>query len=85
VLQGMGRSATGSNDGADIHAIVCDSSVGLVGLVVDRIEDVAARPPTPPQPPPRRGVSASLVVDERVTELIDVEALIADAGIGAMR
>jgi two-component system chemotaxis sensor kinase CheA len=85
VLQGMGRSATGSNDGADIHAIVCDSSVGLVGLVVDRIEDVAARPPTPPQPPPRRGVSASLVVDERVTELIDVEALIADAGIGAMQ
>jgi chemotaxis signal transduction protein len=70
----------------ELHTVVCKSSVGLVGLVVGRIEDVVPQPAAsattpPPQPPSRRGVIASLVVDDRVTELLDLETLVADAGI----
>jgi two-component system, chemotaxis family, sensor kinase CheA len=66
-----------------LHTVVCESSIGLVGLVVGRIDDVVPRPSTvaSPQPPSRRGVIASLVVDDHVTELLDVELLIADAGV----
>jgi two-component system chemotaxis sensor kinase CheA len=62
-----------------VHAVVCDSSAGPVGLVVDGIEDVIAEPPAPPQPASRRGVSACLLVDDRITELVDVDALVAVA------
>jgi hypothetical protein len=50
--------------------------------VVGRIEDVVTRPAAIPQPPSRRGVTSSLVLDDQVTELLDVETLIADAGLG---
>jgi two-component system chemotaxis sensor kinase CheA len=66
-----------------LPTVVYESSIGLIGLVVGRIDDVAPQPteiPTP-QPPGRRGVIASLVVDGRVTELLDVEMLVADAGL----
>jgi two-component system chemotaxis sensor kinase CheA len=65
-----------------LHTVVCESSIGLVGLVVGHIEDVVPQPAATPQPSSRRGVIASLVVDNRVTELLDVEALIADSGLG---
>jgi two-component system chemotaxis sensor kinase CheA len=67
-----------------LHTVVCESSIGMVGLVVGRIEDVVARPVAAAggQPPDRRGVIETLVVNSRVTELLDVEMLIADAGIG---
>jgi two-component system chemotaxis sensor kinase CheA len=65
-----------------LHAVVCDSSIGLVGLVVGRIEDIVGEPAAVPQPPSRRGVIARVVVDGRATELIDVETLIVDAGLG---
>ncbi|MEO8697338.1 MAG: chemotaxis protein CheW, partial [Acidimicrobiales bacterium] len=65
----------GEADTDVLHAVVCASSIGLVGLVVGRIDDVVPRPDTVanPQPPSRRGVIASLVVDDRITELLDVE------------
>ena len=64
-----------------LQVVVCETSLGLVGLVVHRIDDVAPEPSAPKQPPSRRGVSASVVVDGRVTELLDVEALVEDAGL----
>jgi two-component system, chemotaxis family, sensor kinase CheA len=79
-----GNVATATKrDGDVLHAVVCESSIGLVGIVVGRIDDVVPRPSTvaTPQPPSRRGVIASLVVDDHVTELLDVELLIADAGV----
>ena len=53
----------------------------MLGLVVGRIEDVVDEPVIPSQPPSRRGIVTSFIVDDRVTELIDLEALIADAGL----
>ncbi len=74
-----GRVGTDSDR---VQAVVCDSSVGPIGVVVERIEDIVPEPDIPAQPPTRRGVLASLVVAERITDLLDLEALIADAGFG---
>ena len=65
---------------APLKAVVCRSSAGLVGLVVEQIDDVVSMPTGAPQPLDRRG-TASLVVGDRVTQLLDVEALIADVGL----
>jgi two-component system chemotaxis sensor kinase CheA len=67
-----------------LQVVVCESSVGLVGFVVARVEDVVPKPDAvaSAQPPGRRGVMETLVVAGRVTELLDVELLVADAGVG---
>jgi two-component system chemotaxis sensor kinase CheA len=72
---------TGRAPAATVPTIVCDSSVGPVGLIVDGIDDIVPEPPTPPQPPTRRGVSACLVVDDGIAELIDIEVLVGAAGL----
>jgi two-component system chemotaxis sensor kinase CheA len=64
-----------------LQTVVCNSSVGLIGLVVKAIDDVVATPASPRQAPSRRGVSATLVLDAGVTEVVDLEVLIADAGL----
>ena len=58
------------------QVIVCDSSAGLLGLVVQSVEDVVPEPPAPAQPCSRPGVARRLVIDDRVTELLDLEALV---------
>jgi two-component system chemotaxis sensor kinase CheA len=68
-------------DATTFDTVVCESSIGPIGLVVDRVEDIVDEPSVPTQAPSRRGVLASYVVDDRVTELLDVEALLADAGL----
>jgi two-component system chemotaxis sensor kinase CheA len=70
-----------SPDATSFETVVYESSIGPIGIVVDRIEDIVDEPSVPMQAPSRRGVLASYVVDERVTELLDVEALLADAGL----
>ena len=73
-----------SQDGV-LHTVVCETSIGLVGIVVGHIDDVVPRPATPAahQPPSRRGVIESLIVDNRIAELLDVELLVADSGVGS--
>ena len=66
-----------------VQTIVCHSADGPVGLVVERIDDVVAEPSAPAQPSSRRGVIRRLVIDDRVTELLDIEALVAHARAGA--
>ncbi len=78
-----GREASGVPTSESIAAVVCHGAQGLVGFVVRSIDDVVAEPAVPRQPPSRPGVEACLVVDGQVTELLDLEALTAAAGIGA--
>ena len=78
-----GNGASGP-DGERVQTIVCDSSGGPVGLVVERIDDVVTEPPLLAQPPGRRGVLRRLVIEDRVTELLDIDALVADAYAGAL-
>jgi chemotaxis protein histidine kinase CheA len=61
------------------QTIVCESSVGPLGLVVERIEDVVPQPRVPSQPSSRPGVAGRFVIDDRVTELLDIEALVTAA------
>jgi chemotaxis protein histidine kinase CheA len=62
------------------QTIVCHSSAGSVGLVVESIEDVVPEPGFPSAPSGRPGVARRLVIAGRVTELLDVEALAVAAG-----
>lgn len=73
----------GEMSASRLQTVVCDSSVGLVGLVVKAIDDVVAAPAAPREAPGRRGVSACLILESGVTEVVDLEVLIADAGLGA--
>ena len=77
--------ADDTDRGGTLTTVVCATSAGLVGLTVARIEDVAARPEQPAQPGTRRGVGARVVVEDRVTEVLDIEALVADARLEAFR
>ncbi|MEO5838342.1 MAG: chemotaxis protein CheA [Acidimicrobiales bacterium] len=83
VTDGLSSGTQSRKPSAVLHTVVCESSIGLVGLVVGRIYDVVPRPTTEVTvpPPSRRGAIASVVVDDRITEVLDVELLIADAGV----
>jgi two-component system, chemotaxis family, sensor kinase CheA len=65
----------------ELQTIVCETSIGLVGVVVERIGDVAFEPRVLAQPLPRRGVGRRVVINDQVTELLDIEALVADAAL----
>jgi len=75
------RDSPDAPEGGARHAVVCGSSVGPVALVVAGIDDIAPEPATPPQPASRAGVEACLVIDGRIAELLDVEALVVAAGL----
>jgi two-component system chemotaxis sensor kinase CheA len=81
ILPLLYRGASERPVGGTVQTVVCETSIGLVGLVVARIEDIVAEGPLPVQPPSRAGVAASLIVEERVTELVDLEALVAAASL----
>ena len=66
-----------------IHVIVVDSSAGPVGLWVHTIDDIIAAEHVQRQPASRRGVSECVVLGDRVAEVLDVDALVAEAGIEA--
>jgi two-component system chemotaxis sensor kinase CheA len=73
-----GRPGRETADG--IQTVVCRGAGGLIGLVVDRVDDVVADPPRPAQPRTRTGVAATVVVDDRLAEVVDVDALAVVAG-----
>jgi two-component system chemotaxis sensor kinase CheA len=80
------RATPGERPAGDttFETVVCESSIGPIGLVVDRIEDIVDEASVPTQARSEEAVPSS-VVDDRVTELLDVEALLADAGLVAAR
>jgi two-component system chemotaxis sensor kinase CheA len=74
--------------GSDVvNAVICTSSVGAVGLVVDRIDDVVAHPIAAVVDPDAQararlqGLGGRRLVDRRITQVLDVEALVAAAGL----
>jgi two-component system chemotaxis sensor kinase CheA len=78
------EAATEATDEA-LSTVVCETSVGPVGFVVTSIDDVVAEPQVQRQPASRAGVEACVVVEDRLAELLDIEALSAQAGIGGRR
>jgi two-component system chemotaxis sensor kinase CheA len=61
--------------------IVCQTSVGSVGIVVADVADIVPHPDVPLQPASREGVEACVVVEGHVAEILDIEALVARAGL----
>ncbi len=69
----LGGDGPPSADAVVLHTVICRTSGGDVGIVVDRIEDIVSEESPVSHPTRRRGVDSTLVVDDRVTELLDVE------------
>lgn len=64
-------------DGPKRHVVVCGEGDQQIGLLVDRIVDIASEAITVQGASSRVGVVGTAVVQGRVTELVDVAALLA--------
>jgi two-component system, chemotaxis family, sensor kinase CheA len=70
----------GEPGGDDLVQVVVFSHKGAhVGLIVDQILDIVEDSLANQRPPGRRGVLGSVVIAGRVTELLDVEAVLRKA------
>jgi two-component system chemotaxis sensor kinase CheA len=64
---------------AKIQVVVFSHRGAHVGLIVDQILDIVEDTLASPRPPGRRGVLGTVVIAGRVTELLDVEAVLRHA------
>ncbi|XBB67418.1 chemotaxis protein CheA [Nocardioides sp. WV_118_6] len=75
-----------SDRGEQISVVVhetADAAAGAVGIVIDRVLDVVEVAVTASQVGRRSGVSGSAVVQDRVTDLVDLAAVVARSGVSA--
>ena len=63
-------------DTHDIHLVVCRSPVGLVALLVDDVHDIHRAPRVELEPIEEFGYLGRAVVADRVTEFLDIDALV---------
>src|SRR3984957_15714745 len=68
---------------APLQVLVCDHEGRNVGLVVEQILDIIEDAAELKYPASRPGILYSTVIAERVTELIDIPAILHAAGIGS--
>jgi two-component system, chemotaxis family, sensor kinase CheA len=66
-----------------LQVLVCNHQGRNVGLVVEQILDIIEDSAEVKYPASRPGILYSTVIDERVTELIDIPAILHAAGIGS--
>jgi two-component system chemotaxis sensor kinase CheA len=76
------RSRPTQIDGSTIPVVVCSVAGRRVGLIVHRIADIVEEELKARRPNSRDGVRACAVISERVTEILDLEAIVkmADPG-----
>jgi two-component system chemotaxis sensor kinase CheA len=74
-------AASGSDD--RVHVVVYANGSRQVGLVVNRILDTIEYAPGDLRPPTRRGTIGSVVVQGRITEILDVAQICAGLATGA--
>ncbi len=77
---GPRRRRTGSAPETPLQVVVYAHAGRRVGLVVGRILDIVDETVTVRSDAVRRGVLFNAVVQDRVTEMLDVDGLLADAG-----
>ena len=68
---------------APLQVLVCHHEGRAVGLVVERILDIVEDAAELKYPASRPGVLYSTVIQEKVTELIDIPAILGSAGLGS--
>jgi len=66
---------------APLQVVVCNHEGRLVGLLVERILDIVADTAELKYPPTRTGVLLSAVIQGKVTELLDIPALLRTSGV----
>ena len=75
-----GRSGNGKRDlTATLQVVVYSEQGRSVGLVVDRILDIVEEAIVPQQPSKREGLLGSAVIQQRVTDLLDVRGFVRTA------
>jgi len=79
---GLEDSASSQADDALMQVVVYSEQGRRVGLIVDRIVDIVEGDSTLQAASSRAGVVGSFVVQKRVTELLDVPALVRAANPG---
>ena len=62
-------------EAAPLQVLVCNHEGHRVGLVVERIVDIVEDSAEVRYPASRQGILCSVVIHERITELIDVPAI----------
>jgi len=77
-LLGGGRSEREGLTGL-LQVVVFQRQDRMVGMVVDRIIDVAEETVTSRQKSARKGILGSAIVGDRVTDFLDVETVLAEA------
>ena len=70
---------------ARIQVLVCNHQGQRVGLVVERIVDIVDDTTEVRYPASRAGVLCSAVVQGKVTELIDIPAILQSAGLESLQ
>jgi two-component system chemotaxis sensor kinase CheA len=70
-----------SSSGEPLQVLVCNHKGHSVGLVVERILDIVEDAAQAKYPASRAGVLYSTVINGRVTELIDIPAILQQAGL----
>jgi len=78
ILSKGGPPSTAANNDDPVQVVVCSESGRSLGLVVDRIVDIVNEKLTIESPGQRGGVLGSSIIQRRVTELLDVVALMHD-------
>ena len=68
---------------APLQVLVCNHEGRAVGLVVERILDIVEDAAELKFPASRPGVLYSTVIQEKVTELIDIPAILSSSGLGS--
>jgi two-component system, chemotaxis family, sensor kinase CheA len=87
VLLGPGANGNGSGNGngngkrelATLQVVVYSEQGRSIGLVVDRILDIVEETIVPQQPSKRDGLLGSAVIQQRVTDLLDVRGFVRTA------
>jgi two-component system chemotaxis sensor kinase CheA len=72
-----------SDSTAPLQVLVCNHEGQAVGVVVERILDIVEDAAELKYPASRPGVLYSTVIQEKVTELIDIPAILSSAGLGS--
>ena len=80
LLLGHGnRNGKGKGDLTNLQVVVYSEKGRSVGLVVDRILDIVEETIVPQQPSKRDGLLGSAVIQQRVTDLLDVRGFVRTA------
>ncbi|RNL78261.1 chemotaxis protein CheA [Nocardioides marmorisolisilvae] len=82
-LAGAIGLSEGSSEDEQVSVVVHESGGSRVGIVIDRVLDVVETTVVCSDVGRRAGVLGSAVIQDRVTDLVDLDAVVALSGVGA--